>query len=121
MPTPEMQQARQVIASKYASYREQANKWYKSSRWQSIRKQQLSRHPYCQCPHHAGGHVKAEVVDHIEPHRGDSKLFWNTKNLQSMSKQCHDAGKQKFERSGYWSGCDENGNPIDQNAGWWKD
>jgi 5-methylcytosine-specific restriction protein A len=34
--------------------------------------------------------VKATVVDHIVPHRGDVKLFWDENNWQSLCKSCHD-------------------------------
>ena len=34
--------------------------------------------------------MKATVVDHIVPHRGDPKLFWDTDNWQALCKQCHD-------------------------------
>jgi 5-methylcytosine-specific restriction protein A len=34
--------------------------------------------------------VKASVVDHIIPHRGDAELFWNESNWQSLCKSCHD-------------------------------
>ena len=32
----------------------------------------------------------ATVVDHIVPHRGDRKLFWDEKNWQPLCKRCHD-------------------------------
>ena len=40
------------------------------------------------------------VVDHIEPHRGDLKLFWDKSNLQSVSKEWHDKTKQSLEKRG---------------------
>ena len=103
-------------------YKEQAEKWYKSARWKHIRQSQLSRQPYCQCPHHKGQKIKAEVVDHKIPHKGDSRLFWDTSNLQSMTKQCHDSFKQSQERggSGFNRGCDEFGNPLNDTHSWWQ-
>ena len=32
----------------------------------------------------------ATVVDHIVPHRGDQRLFWDESNWQPLCKQCHD-------------------------------
>ena len=32
----------------------------------------------------------ATVVDHIVPHRGDPRLFWDEKNWQPLCKECHD-------------------------------
>jgi 5-methylcytosine-specific restriction protein A len=35
-------------------------------------------------------YVKATVVDHIIPHRGDPTLFWDESNWQPLCKKCHD-------------------------------
>lgn len=93
-------------------------KLYKTKRWQDLRKRKLRTHPWCQCPHHLDQKVPAQVVDHITPHKGNLRLFWDWKNLQSMTKSCHDAAKQTYERSGYWPGCDASGNPIDKDHHW---
>ena len=37
-----------------------------------------------------GRYVKATVVDHIVPHRGDQKLFWDQSNWQALCKRHHD-------------------------------
>jgi 5-methylcytosine-specific restriction endonuclease McrA len=42
----------------------------------------------------------ATVVDHIIPHKGDQKLFWNQDNWQPLCKTHHDSHKQAFEKSG---------------------
>ena len=34
--------------------------------------------------------VLATVVDHIIPHRGDQRLFWDQTNWESLCKECHD-------------------------------
>lgn len=34
--------------------------------------------------------TQATVVDHIVPHRGDQKLFWDESNWQPLCKPCHD-------------------------------
>ncbi|MAA66776.1 MAG: HNH endonuclease [Alteromonadaceae bacterium] len=74
----------------------------------------MSRRPYCECPHCLGKFVKGEVVDHIEPHRGDAKIFFDSRNLQTLTKLCHDSMKQSSERggAGFSRGCDVRGNPI---------
>ena len=41
----------------------------------------------------------ATVVDHIEPHRGDQVLFWDTANWQPLCKVHHDSDKQMWEKS----------------------
>lgn len=99
-------------ASKYRA-------WHKTARWQRRRARQLAKHPLCQCPHcreGKGRFSKATVVDHIIPHRGDPKLFWDENNLQSMAADCHDRWKQSQESGGhgFMSGCDERGWPLSQ-------
>lgn len=83
-----------------------------------MRAGQLARFPYCQCPHHAGrpNAPIADVVDHKIAHRGDSKLFFDVNNLQSMAKVCHDSRKQSEEKggAGFLAGCDESGLPLDK-------
>lgn len=90
----------------------------KSKRWQDMRRTQLKREPFCECPHHAGraDRPRAGVVDHKVPHRGDSKLFFDANNLQSMAKECHDIFKQSEEKGGpgFLAGCDEHGLPLDR-------
>jgi hypothetical protein len=105
-----------------SSYREQARLWYKSKAWQRLRQHQLSKHPYCQCPIHQGTNkaYPATVADHVEPHRGDKRKFFNGK-LQSLAKQCHDSIKQQIEHTGTFSGNDDQGNPLDTRSGWWRD
>lgn len=99
----------------------QSKRWYRSKRWQRLRQAQLSQHPYCQCPHHKGQKIPAEVVDHKEPHREDPKLFWDPRNLQSMTKVCHDRYKQSQEKggAGFMQGCDEHGWPLSKEHSWY--
>ena len=58
--------------------------------WQKARKQYLNAHPLCVKCMEEGRYVKATVVDHIIPHRGDKKLFWDQSNWQSLCKKHHD-------------------------------
>lgn len=63
------------------------------SRWQKARIGFLKTHPLCECSECQGGKVRvmaATVVDHIQPHRGDQKLFWVKSNWMAMAKECHD-------------------------------
>lgn len=62
------------------------------SKWEKGRKRYLRAHPFCECKEcRAEGRTRAAtVVDHIIPHRGDKKLFWDENNWQAMSKPCHD-------------------------------
>ena len=69
------------------------------SKWQKRRRLFLALHPLCCDPHtrHPGVTVAANVVDHIKPHRGDEKLFWDASNLQPLCKPCHDAKTARGE------------------------
>jgi len=49
---------------------------------------------------HNGVVYLAEVVDHIIPHRGDMKLFWDRNNWQGLTKADHDC-KTALEDSGF--------------------
>jgi 5-methylcytosine-specific restriction endonuclease McrA len=94
--------------------------WYKTARWKRLRKHQLAKQPFCQCPHHIGGRMPATVADHITPHRGDQRLFWDPNNIQSLAASCHDSFKKSQERggAGFLKGCDEHGIPLDPSHPW---
>lgn len=67
-------------------------------RWRKARKYFLKRHPLCERCKEQGQFVKAEVVDHIVPHRGDEKLFWDESNWQALCKSCHDSKTMTEDR-----------------------
>ena len=58
--------------------------------WQKARRQYLEAHPLCVMCEEEGKYVKATVVDHIIPHRGDPELFWDQSNWQPLCKHHHD-------------------------------
>ena len=88
------------------------------SKWQQAREAWLRKHPLCRMCSELGRVVPATVVDHIVPHRGDMRLFWDSSNWQSLCKTCHDSHKQRAEKSGAVVGCDLSGLPIDPNHPW---
>ena len=60
------------------------------SRWRKARAAFLQRNPLCnECMKH-GRLTPSTVVDHVIPHRGDQKLFWDEANWQALCKSCHD-------------------------------
>jgi len=65
-----------------------------------------------------GKPVRATIVDHITPHRGDPGLFWNPKNWQSLCKQHHDSTKQREEKSNILMGINRSGRPTHPNHPW---
>lgn len=63
--------------------------------WRVERKRFLREHPLCVECMKTGKLRAATVVDHIIPHRGDKRLFWDRRNWQALCKDCH----------GYKTGC----------------
>lgn len=64
-----------------------------SGKWDKARDTYLKQHPFCvRCGQ------AAAVVDHIVPHRGDQRLFWDKGNWQPLCVNCHSSAKQREER-----------------------
>lgn len=68
-------------------------------KWQKFRVLFLKKNPLCVYCKNEGKIKEANVVDHIEPHKGDMSLFWNTNNMQPLCTNCHASTKQAMERS----------------------
>ena len=61
---------------------------YHTPKWREARAGWLAKHPWCvECARHKR-QTKANTVDHIRPHHGDFKLFWDNKNWQSLCQSC---------------------------------
>lgn len=84
----------------YDDRRESAAKRGYGRKWQQYSAARLRRHPLCEglrlrpegpvvVNTHAGRVVAATATDHIVPHRGDMRLFWDTANHQSGCEDCH--------------------------------
>ena len=67
-------------------------------RWDKAAATFKSRHPYCLGCQAIGKRVATEVVDHVEPHKGDQVKFWNTALWQPACRWHHDAIKPLLER-----------------------
>ncbi|RVK61930.1 HNH endonuclease [Sinorhizobium meliloti] len=83
----------------------QADKWRGSAsdrgynhRWSKARDTFLSRNPLCIGCLAVGRVEPATVVDHVDPHHGDSVKFWDTSMWQSSCKWHHDSVKQRLEQ-----------------------
>ncbi|MBT2215847.1 HNH endonuclease [Virgibacillus dakarensis] len=63
--------------------------------WRKYRLSFLRRHPLCKNCSEPGTPVPATEVDHIIPHRGDKKLFWDPNNHQALCKSCHSSKTAK--------------------------
>jgi 5-methylcytosine-specific restriction enzyme A len=65
-------------------------------RWSAVAKAHLMKYPLCViCGR------PAEEVDHIKPHKGDMRLFWDPKNRQSLCKPCH--SRKTAVEDGRWA------------------
>lgn len=78
--------------------------WYKTKRWQDLRLQVFVRDGYkCQrtgvlC---VGRYPapNSPVANHIRPHKGDARLFWDMGNIETVTKAVHDSLIQAEERA----------------------
>lgn len=70
-------------------------------KWQQARAAFLARpeNVLCRMCQAKGLLTPATVVDHIIPHRGDRKLFWDRSNWQPLCAACHSSTKQAQEKS----------------------
>jgi len=88
--------------------------FYKTARWQRLRKFQLIQHPLCKFCLARGIVTAANVVDHVVPHKGDWTDFV-TGELQSLCGPCHNSAKRQVELRGYRLDVGVDGYPIDRN------
>ncbi|WP_367948147.1 HNH endonuclease [Devosia sp. WQ 349K1] len=98
---PKLKTTREIRDKRYSADAT-VRSWYHSARWQKLRDAVLVRDLYtCQQTGVLliGAHPapNSPVVDHVVPHRGDERLFWDVDNLQAVSKAYHDSDKRKME------------------------
>ena len=91
---------------------------YDSRRWRKAREQYLKGNPLCVDCLAFGKVTPASVVDHVIPHRGDERLFWDRANWAALCAPCHSAHKQREEKGGGTMGCDQDGVPMDRGHPW---
>ena len=60
-----------------------------NNRWRKASMLFLKANPLCKHCEKDGKLIKAEVVDHITPHRGDQTTFWDESNWQPLCTKCH--------------------------------
>lgn len=81
--------------------RPNANKRGYTAEWRKASKKYLQVNPLCVSCDKQGKIVLAECVDHIVPHKGNMKLFWDVSNWQSLCNSCH-SRKTVKEDMGKW-------------------
>ena len=115
---PERERKRKVQAERRRKY--PWLQWYRTDAWRRSRADFLGLHPHCEvCGR------PSSVVDHIEPHRGNRRLFWLESNWRALCKSCHDSKTAKSD-GGFGnrsteaplSACGEDGLPSDPNHPW---
>lgn len=68
------------------------------SKWRKARERFLKANPLCIECLKKDRLIEAVVVDHVAPHRGDKKLFWDENNWQALCKNCHDTKTMTEDR-----------------------
>jgi len=66
-----------------------ASALYNDPKWKAARLAFLRAHPLCVDCGELGVIEAATDVDHIMPHKGDRKLFWDRSNWQALCHSCH--------------------------------
>lgn len=92
----------------------EARKWYKTKRWQDLRRYTLVNYPICTRCHSE----TSTIVDHKIPHKGDENLFFDPRNLTGLCKLCHDSWKARVENNRIDTACDDDGFPDDPGHPW---
>lgn len=76
--------------------------WYKTARWEKLRQATFLRDLFT-CRMSGCGRIEGDtsklVCDHIDPHRGDERKFFDPENLQTLCKTCHDTVKRREEQA----------------------
>lgn len=64
---------------------------YNTAEWRRYSTERRAKYPLCcdRYGRHEGILIATAVTDHIIPHRGDRRLFWDPKNHQSLCAECH--------------------------------
>ena len=61
--------------------------------WRETRRRYLADHPLCADPFREHGEkhlIAAEILDHVQPHRGDARLCFDPSNWQGLCRRCND-------------------------------
>ena len=68
------------------------------ARWRKASALYRQQHPLCLGCQAVGRVTATELVDHVEPHKGDERLFWDQDNWQPCCRWHHDKVKQRLEQ-----------------------
>jgi hypothetical protein len=90
---------------------------YDRRSWRRRSALQLQQHPLCEWCLKSGVVRAAQVVHHVERHRGDVNTFILSP-LVSLCKEHHDADAQQIEQKGFSDRIGINGEPTDPRHPW---
>lgn len=82
----------------YEQERQSAKRRGYDQRWHAEAAKFKRLHPVCLGCAAVGKRNRTEVVDHVEPHKGDQAKFWNRAMWQPACRWHHDVIKQQLER-----------------------
>lgn len=104
-------------------------KLYNSAQWNHLRTNHLAHEPFCVMCRAQGFHndgtrtatgepqrVRTKrhlVADHITPHKGDPRLFYDPANIQTLCPEHHYGDKQRDEQRGFSDAIGADGWPSD--------
>jgi hypothetical protein len=74
---------------------------YKTKEWRAVRAHRMAKDKSCRMCLQMGIKTEAWLVDHIVPHRGDRKLFFDYQNTQVLCDTHHSGLKQRAESLGF--------------------
>lgn len=100
-PTLPVLHGRQIVqpGKRYEYGRKQNYQALYNYQWTKTRARFLKEKPLCvSCK--AQGEIRAATeVDHITPHKGNEKLFWDSDNWQPLCISCH--SKKTMQEGGF--------------------
>ena len=80
----------EIKKREYQSNRNKSWQHLYGAKWRKAREFYLIKHPFCvECEKDSGRLVRADVLDHIVPHKGDVKKFWDRSNWQGLCTRHH--------------------------------
>ena len=90
--------SRKEMVKEYDQRRGSARERGYSFKWDKTSLAFLRKNRVCVACEMAGVLQSTEVTDHIVPHKGNMKLFWDRSNWQACCRWHHDVIKQVLER-----------------------
>lgn len=97
---------------------------YNTVAWQRLRQAKLSAKPICEVCERRGRTALADAVDHIVAIAKGGDPFPPLDGLMSLCASCHNSKTARMDRgnskgASRFKGCDVDGNPLDDEDGWW--